>query len=76
MILKRLRDLREDHDITQKEIADVLGISQRYYSNLENGTRTISAETLIQIAEYYDVSLDYLCDRTNYKKITKKSGAI
>ena len=73
MILKRLRDLREDNDMTQREMADILGISQRYYSNLENGTRTISAEILIQIADYYNVSLDYICNRTNSKTINKKA---
>ena len=72
MDLKRIRDLREDNDLTQKEIAKVLGISQRYYSNLENGSRTLSADLLIALADYYGVSLDYLVNRTVSKKYNNK----
>ena len=63
MYLCRLKELREDHDITQQEIADFLGISQRYYSNLENGTRNISVELLIKISDFYNISLDYICEK-------------
>ena len=72
MDLQRIKDLREDHDLTQKEIAKILGISQRYYSNLENGNRTLSADILIMLADYYNVSLDYLANRTVYKDFKKK----
>lgn len=66
--LKKLRDLREDHDLTQEQIAHHLNISQRLYSYYENGKRNIPIETLIQIAELYDVSLDYLTGRSSSKK--------
>ena len=72
MDLQRIKDLREDHDLTQKEIAKIFGISQRYYSNLENGNRTLSADILIMLADYYNVSLDYLANRTVYKDFKKK----
>ena len=60
MKFKRLRDLREDHDKYQKEIADVLGISQQYYSEYENGKRTIPIFHLITLAKYYGTSIDYI----------------
>lgn len=66
--LKKLRDLREDHDLTQEQVAKHLNISQRVYSYYENGERNIPIETLIQIAELYDVSLDYLTGRSQSKK--------
>lgn len=65
----RIRDLREDADITQAEISRRLCISQRAYSHYENGTRDIPTCILIAIADYYEVSTDYLLGRTNYKKI-------
>lgn len=68
MKYKRIRDLREDNDKTQKEIAEnVLQVSQRLYSNLEAGERRITAETLIKLADYYNVSIDYILNRTNKK---------
>ena len=67
MYLKKLKDLREDSDLTQKEIADILGISQRYYSNLESGNRTLSVDLLIKIANFYNVSLDELCNSKTKK---------
>lgn len=72
MDLRKIKDLREDHDLTQQQIAKILGISQRYYSNLENGSRTMSADILIMLADYYGVSLDYLANRTVNKDYKKK----
>lgn len=68
MIIPRIRDLREDHDYTQAEIANLLHISQPAYSYYENGERTIPIELLIQIARIYHVSIDYLLGETNYPK--------
>lgn len=71
MYLRRIRDLREDNDLTQKELAHHLNISQQYYSNIENGTRTISAEILLSIALFYKVSVDYLLELTDNKDINR-----
>lgn len=69
-IFHRIRDLREDADLTQSEISKHLNISQRAYSHYENGTRDIPTNLLIAIADFYDVSIDYLLDRTNVKKMS------
>lgn len=61
----RLRDLRHDHDMMQKEVAALLQIDQRVYSNYETGKRTIPVEHLITLAKYYGVSTDYLLGLTN-----------
>ena len=58
-IYQRLRDLREDADKSQEEIAKVIGTSQSYYAQYENGKRAIPFERMIILAEYYIVSLDY-----------------
>ena len=63
MYYQRLRDLREDHDLTQKEIAAVLGIDQRVYSTYETGKREIPVHHLIKLADYYHVTTDYLLGR-------------
>lgn len=64
---KRLRDLREDNDLTQATIAKYLNISQRTYSRYENAERMIPPEILSALADYYNTSVDYLIDRTNTK---------
>jgi len=68
-IYHRIRDLREDADLTQTQISRHLNISQRSYSHYENGTRDIPTNILIGIADFYDVSIDYLLERTNNKKL-------
>lgn len=73
MKFKRIRDLREDNDKFQKDIAKLLGISQQYYSEYEKGNRTITIEHLITLAKYYHTSIDYLVDLTNDKKPYKKA---
>lgn len=55
-----IRDLREDHDLTQREIASYLGVSQQTYSNYENGIREIPTNIVVALAKYYQVSTDYL----------------
>lgn len=71
MYFQRLRDLREDMDMTQMQIADILGIRQTVYSRYERGFQTIPVEHLLVLAEYYGVSADYILGRTNNKKINK-----
>lgn len=63
----RLRDLREDNDITQSQIASVLNIKQNTYSQYENGKRQMPIELLWRLADYYNTSIDYLVGRTNTK---------
>ena len=67
MIFHRIRDLREDADLTQTEISRQLNIPQRAYSHYENGTRDIPTDILIAIADFYNVSIDYLLERTDKK---------
>lgn len=63
MYLKWLKDLREDHDYTQKYIAVLLNISQNSYSDIERGITNISVEFLIKLADLYEVSVDYILER-------------
>ena len=65
---KRIRELREDNDKTQKEIAEYLGTPYQYYAVYEKGGSEISFERAIALADYYNVSLDYIAERTNSKK--------
>lgn len=67
MYYRRLRDLREDHDLKQKEVADILGIDQRVYSNYEIGKREIPTRFVTQLALYYHVSTDYILGLKNEK---------
>ena len=60
MLYKRIRDLREDRDLTQKELAKILNCSQQVYSNYELGQRDIPTDILIKLALFYDVSTDYI----------------
>lgn len=57
---QRIRDLRIDRDKSQAEIAEVIGTSQSYYAQYENGKRSIPFERVILLAKYYNVSIDYL----------------
>ena len=65
MKYKRIRDLREDKDLTQQEIADMLFINRRTYAAYENGVNSMTPETLIKIAEIHNVSVDYLLNLTD-----------
>lgn len=56
----RIRDLREDHDLSQKQAAAVIGTTQQYYSEYERGIREIPLHSMIALARFYDVSLDYM----------------
>ena len=64
----RLKELREDSDITQKYLADLLHIKQNTYSQYENGQRQIPIELLIKIARFYNTSIDYILGETSTKK--------
>lgn len=72
MKFQRIRDLREDNDILQKDIAKVLGISQQYYSEYEKGNRAIPIMHLITLAKYYKTSIDYIVGLTDEKKSYNK----
>ena len=74
MYFQRLRDMREDHDMTQTQIADMLKIQQTVYSRYERGFQTIPLEHLIKLADFYGVSLDFLTGRTNNMKINSDKG--
>ena len=68
----RLRDLREDNDLSQKELAKIIGMSQTGYSKYETGENDIPTGILIALARFYDVSIDYLLSETNEKQRYKK----
>ncbi len=67
----RIRDLREDKDMNQTEIAVYLGMSQTGYSKYETGERDIPTSILIRLADYYNVSVDYILGRTNKKEMNQ-----
>ena len=71
MYFQRLKDMREDSDKKQWEIAEYLGIQQTVYSRYERGYQTIPLQHLIKLADIYNVSLDFLCGRTNNSKVNK-----
>ena len=64
----RLKELREDSDITQKTLAEYLNIKQNPYSQYENGQRQVPLDVLIALAKYYNTSLDYIVGLTKIKK--------
>lgn len=68
MVYPRIRALREDSDLTQQQIADMLHINRRTYGAYENGVNMISPEILIQLSEFYQTSVDYLLGLTDEKK--------
>ena len=72
MQFKNLRGIREDRDIKQKEIAQILNVSQNTYSQYETGTRQMPLEVLIALAAFYQTSTDYLLGLTDCKEPYKK----
>jgi len=64
---RRIRDLREDHDLTQQQVAEILGTSQTMYARYERGANELPIRHLIRLAELYEVSTDYILGRTNRK---------
>ena len=67
MLYRRIRDLREDKDLTQREMGEILMCSQRVYSNYERGELDIPTEILIKLADFHKVSVDYILNRTDKK---------
>ena len=72
MKFKRLKDLREDHDMCHIEVAKLLGISQQYYSEYEKGKRTIPIQHLMTLAKHYNTSIDYIVGLTDEIDSKKK----
>lgn len=68
MEYRRIRDLREDSDLLQKDVAKILEMTQQQYSRYETGIQTITTELLIKLANFYNVSTDYILELTNEKK--------
>lgn len=66
-----IKELREDHDLTQKQVADMIGTNQSYYSTYESGEHALSVDALWILADYYKVSLDYITGR-NYDRFEKE----
>jgi transcriptional regulator with XRE-family HTH domain len=71
MKYKNIRSIREDNDVTQQQMAELLNVSQNTYSQYETGKIEWTASSLIKIADYFDVSVDYLLDRTKMKRYDK-----
>ena len=71
---KRLRDLREDHDLTQRQLAKMLGLTQPQYFRYEQGYRDLPTDILIRLADIYGTSTDYILERTNDPKPLQKNG--
>lgn len=68
----RLRDLREDHDLSQQQVAEYLGMKQPQYSRYERGLRDIPTDVLIRLAVFYQTSTDYILGLTNNSKRSEK----
>ena len=73
MNISRLKEIREDKDLNQSDIAKALGIKQQQYSEYEIGKRLISINYLSDLADYYDTSIDYLLSKTDERKPYPKS---
>ena len=71
MKFQRIQDLRTDADMSQKQLSEIVHISQHSYSHYETGSRNIPVEMLIRQANYYDISVDYLVGRTDKKEMNK-----
>ncbi len=72
MYFKRIEHLRIDHDLTQQEVADHLGLHREVYRRYEKGIRTIPLDCLMELADYYGTSTDYLLGRTKQPKPYKR----
>jgi len=65
---ERIRNLREDHDLTQQKIADLLHIGQRTYADYESGKIRIPIDSILILAKFYNVSVDYITGASNIEK--------
>ena len=70
--MKRLRDLREDRDLTQTKVAKMIGCSQTTYSRYENGIIDVPTDIMNRLADIYEVSVDFIMERTDIKKPYEK----
>ena len=70
-VYRRIRDLREDHDLTQREMAKILNCSQQVYSNYELGQRDIPTDVLIKLSAFYGVSVDYILGISDVSSVKK-----
>ena len=68
MYYKRIRDLREDNDVLQKDIAKLLNTTQQHYSRIENGTTEITADRVVALAKFYNVTSDYILGLSDKKE--------
>ena len=67
----RIRDMREDNDLTQKQISEILNCDQSLYSKYERGEREIPLASVIKLADYYNTSIDYIVGRSDKPEINK-----
>lgn len=67
----RIRDMREDNDLTQKQISEIIRCDQSLYSKYERGEREIPLNLIIKLADYYNTSIDYIVGRTDNPEINK-----
>ena len=65
MMYERIKELRVDKDLSQKELAEILNVTRSAYSNYENGIRDVPVEILARLADFYKTSVDYIIGRTN-----------
>lgn len=65
MIYKRIRDLREDADLTQKQVGEAINVPPRTYAYYESGQRMVPPQVLCALADFYNVSVDYILGRTD-----------
>ena len=65
MIYNRIKELRVDKDLGQKELAEILNVTRSAYSNYENGLRDVPVEVLVRLADFYQTSVDYIVGRTD-----------
>lgn len=70
-LYRRIRDLREDRDLTQTQMGMILSCSQRVYSNYERGDIDIPTTILIKLADFHNVSVDYLLERTDIRAVNR-----
>ena len=68
-IFRRIRDLREDADLTQRAVGEAINVPQRTYAYYESGQRMIPPRVLIALADFYRVSIDYLLERTDDRQL-------
>lgn len=76
LYFQRLKDLREDKDMKQSDVAEFLGIQQTVYSRYERGFQNIPIEHLLSLADFYGVSTDYIFGRTNNPKLYKQFSSL